>query len=178
MSRIKLKIPEIKSRAEMESLVGDICELKISEAKIKADMDAEIKAVRDDYESDMSGVSDRLNVNMQTAQQWAELNPSEFGKLKSIDMTHGVVGWRIGNPTLKPRSGLTWDNVVERIKQMTGFSACIRHIEEPDKQAILAKRDEFTAGEFIAMGVRVVQAETFFIEVKTTNVEKRVEVAA
>lgn len=178
MARIKLKIPEIKSRAEMEALVGEICALKINESKLKADMDDEIKAVREDYESDLSDTADRLNVRMQAAQAWAENHPAEFGKLKSIEMTHGVVGWRIGQPQLKTLAGWTWDRVLERLQQVKAYAGFIRTKLEVDKQSILALRESLLDGDLKNMGVRVVQDESFYVEPKTTKVENRETMAA
>ena len=178
MSRIKINIPAIRSRAEMETLVGNICALKIQEQTAKSDMDAELKAVRDDYQDDMAAISDAVNLAMTAAQTWAEANLGEFGKLKSLDMTHGLVGFRTGQPQPKTISGWTWDRVLEKLKGIPLMAGYIRTKEEVNKQALVSDREKIGEVDLRMVGVRIVQDEAFYVEPKTTAVEHRETVAA
>jgi len=178
MNRIKRTAPVIRSRAEMEILVGDICTLKIEEQKIKTGMDEEIKAIRDQYDPDLAGIADELNLKMMVAQAWSEANLGEFGKLKSVDMTHGIVGWRTGQPQPKTISGWTWDRVLEKLEGLPLMAAYIRTKREVNKQALVADREKFGEADLRAVGVRIIQDEAFFVEPKIQTVEPRVTTEA
>jgi len=178
MNRIKRTAPLIRSRAEMEILVGDICTLKIEEQKIKTGMNEEIKAIKDQYDPDLAGIADELNLKMLAAEAWAESHLVEFGKLKSVDMTHGIVGWRTGQPQPKTLSGWTWDRVLEKIEGIPLMAAYIRTKREVNKQALVADREKIGEADLRAVGVRIIQEEAFYVEPKLQTVEPRVTAAA
>ena len=176
--RIKLKTAAPKSREEMEALVGEIASLKIQERSIKASMDITIKNLKDGYQANLSEITDKLGALLPRAMAWAEANPDAFGKLRSIDMVHGVVGWRTNTPSLKTLSGWTWDRVLERLKGLPSMFGYVRAKEEVNKQALLNDRDEIGADELRAIGLRVIQEDEFFVDPKLSETEKRETVEA
>jgi phage host-nuclease inhibitor protein Gam len=157
----------IQTREDMERLVGDICGLTIKQDGLKVQMDSYIKDVRDRYEKDLAGISGELSSKMERAKAWAETHPEEFGKAKSLDMTHGVVGFRTGMPKLKTLRGWTWDRVLSSIKELN-LGYLIRRTEAVNKEAILAEamKPKVSKEMIAAFGVEVVQDETFFVEPK------------
>lgn len=173
MPRIKPAIAIPKTREEAESIVGAIAELKINEAKTKAEMDQELKEIRTDYEQQLSDINTSVTPLLLRIQAWAEANQDEFGKQKSIAMLHGTIGWRVGNPTLKTLSGWTWDRCLEALKSL-GWLQFIRSKPEVDKAAILNQRETLTEADLRQIGTRVVQEESFFVEPKMTETEKTV----
>ena len=54
MKRIKAKAPTLKTREEMEALVGDIARLKTFQQQTTAMMDQRITEVRSEYEAQLS----------------------------------------------------------------------------------------------------------------------------
>lgn len=181
-NRIKLKTPVIKSRAEMEALVREIAELTLARNKEQIELDEAITAIKERYEVTLGNYGKALEEKTECARAWAEANPSEFNGLKSLDLTHGVVGWRIGNPQLKPLTGWTWDRVLEKLKSLvminSSFADFIRLKEEVNKQQILAGRDNLMDADLRNMGVRVVQEESFYVEPKITEPQNRQTVEA
>jgi len=171
--RIKTTAPTLKTREEMEALVGDIARLKTFQQQTTAMMDQRITEVRAEYEQQLSDAERDLAPMVEAVRQWAEANPEAFGKHKSLDLLHGVIGWRVGMPTLKTLSGWTWDRVLEKLKSTYPGLTFIRTKEEVDKASILAQRETLLDGDLRQMGVRVVQEETFFIEPKLTEVETK-----
>ena len=119
MSKTRLKTPTttIATREDMEALVGEIASLKTKEQKYTAEMNRRINEIRMDYDAALGGIEEELKGKMAIARDWAEAHPGEFGKAKSIAMTHGDVGWRIGNPALKTIPGWTWDRVLEKLRE-------------------------------------------------------------
>jgi phage host-nuclease inhibitor protein Gam len=176
-SRLKTPATTVRSREEMEALVGDITKLKINQQSLTADMNERITAVRQKYEGALGDIDEALKGKMALARDWAEAHPAEFGKARSIAMTHGDVGWRLGNPALKTLRGWTWDRVLERLKAslMAGY---VRHKEEVDKAGLLADREKLTSQTLLGLGVQVVQEETFFIEPRIEQAENRLQEVA
>lgn len=167
--RIKQVGPAIKTREEMEGVVGQICELTTRRDALTVQMDEYIQEVRARYEADLSGIAKRLDELMALAREWAEANPQWFSPAKSIEMTHGTVGFRTGMPTVKTLAGWTWAKVLDAIKAMN-FTYLIRFKEEVNKDAILAAVAKLKAGtddpQLKRLGIKIVQDESFFVEPK------------
>jgi len=171
-SRIKTTASPIRTRDEMESLVGDIAALKTAEQKLTADLNRRTTELRRDFEGSLGAVQDELSGKMALARDWAEAHPEEFGKGKSIAMTHGDVGWRIGNPTLKTLPKWTWDRVLEKLREGGVWLKYVRTKFEINKESLLADRDDVDLKD---VGCRVVQEETFFIEPRIETPESRLQ---
>ena len=171
--RIKLKTAAPKTREEMEVMVGNITALKIEERQLKAEMDAELKSIKDDYLERLNALNESIAGQMPRALAWAEAHPEDFGKMRSIDMLHGVIGWRLNTPSLKTFSGWTWDLVLKAVQKVPRFATYVRTKEELNKQALLADREAIGADGLRAIGVRVIQEEEFFVEPKLTETDSR-----
>lgn len=176
MSKNRIKVPAlvIRSRAEMEQLAGQIVELKIKQQQFTAEMDDRINSVRAQFAAQLALLDDNMETAMEAARAWAEANPVEFNGAKSLELTQAVMGYRTGQPQLKTLSGWTWDRVLEKLKSLgAGAAQFVRTKAEIDKQGLLASRETLGPGMLREIGVRVVQEETFFVEPKLTQVEKR-----
>ncbi|MHB8520702.1 MAG: host-nuclease inhibitor Gam family protein [Limisphaerales bacterium] len=172
--RTKIVGPAVKTRADMESLVGEIADLTIDRDEVQLELDAALKHARDLFEGRLSALNRTLVERTERARCWAEANPSEFGKFKSLELTHGTVGWRVGQPQLKTLTGWTWDRVLDNLKTLAGL--CLGYVrlkEEVNKAQIITDRDLLGAEQLRMMGVRVVQEESFFVEPKVTKTEPR-----
>ena len=177
MKRIKLTQPIITTRAAAEKLIGEIASLIIDHRKAAADLDAELLAVRQDYETDLSSLEKQIKEKTALAQQWADANPQEFGPHRALQMVHAEVGYRTGMPQCKPLPGFTWDRVLEKL-QAFGYRDYIRTTEEVDKQKLITTRSELTEVFKKEIGIRIYQAETFFVEPKLTNQPSQISAAA
>ncbi|MCX7009660.1 MAG: host-nuclease inhibitor Gam family protein [Kiritimatiellaeota bacterium] len=169
--RLKITGSPILSRDAMERLVGEICELTIRRDTEKLNMDEEMQHVRDRHQVSLCEVEEQLEAKLVLAKDWSERNPEEFGARKSIDMTHGTVGFRTGQPKLKTLAGWTW----ERVKDTLGLILpdYIRTKAEVDKERLLADR-EALADVLRKVGVRVEQDESFFVDPKREPLEAKV----
>jgi len=171
--RIKVTGPTIRSRSEAETVLGDIRSATITRNQAMADRERERKAIDDTYGAALERLDREIETRSEQLRGWAEANPSEFNGLKSLDLTHGVVGWRIGNPTLKTLTGWSWDRVLEKLESVTDGLRFIRTKEEVDKQALLAERATFTAEQLRELGVKITQEEAFFVEPKLDEADNR-----
>lgn len=162
MKRLKPNLPVPKTRDEVETLVGEITSLIITERQTKALLDKRTKELKDEYQDQLIDINERLTPRLLRVQAWAEANPAEFGKNRSVQMLHGTIGWRIGQPTLKTLSGWTWDRVLEAIR--TACPQWVRTKSEVDKQSILAERENLLDGDLKLIGVKIVQEDSFYVE--------------
>jgi phage host-nuclease inhibitor protein Gam len=171
MKRIKSTGPVIKSRDELESVVGEICQRTIKRDELKAQMDGYLKEVRERYETQFAYIDNRLEELTALARQWAEANPETFRPAKSLVLTHGLIGWRTGMPRLKTMAGWNWDMVKEYCR--VSLPQYVRLKEEVNREQILADR-ELLGKTMSQLGVKVVQDETFFVEpTRTPATEQR-----
>lgn len=166
-TRIRRTAPVVATRADAERILGELAADTAETSRLKAELESKLTAVRQQYEGTIEQLGKRIEGNTGLLQSWAESNPEEFGDKKSLDLLHGRLGFRTGNPKLKTLSGWTWDRVKETlIRNLTGH---VRTKTEVDKEGLLAafQRHELDDRDLREIGVKVVQDEAFFIETKT-----------
>jgi phage host-nuclease inhibitor protein Gam len=162
-TRIKLTEPKIivpSTREEAEAVVRSITDLKIQERKLNAEMDGRITEVKKKYEERLSEIKSSMTPRMESIHAWADANPSEFGARRSLEMLHGVIGWRMNPPSLNLMKGFTWPAVVNRLRDL-GRLEFIQTKEAPNKEALLAARATAPLKSFY---LQVVQKDEFYVE--------------
>lgn len=178
--RIKIQLPNINTREEAEAVMHDIAAIANNQRRITADRDAEVLNINERYEASLTQCAEELQQKTDALRVWAETNPDQFPKgRKSIDFVSGVLGFRTGTPKLALTSrAFTWDKVLELLK--TRWTHFIRSKQEVDKDAILtaAAAQKVNTQQLAALGLKVVQDESFFIDPKLTEVETRQTVEA
>lgn len=176
MKRIKLSAPIIKTRADAELELGRIRQMTIQRNLLLLAIEEDRRALESRFTIELEATAKEIELRSESLRVWSESNPEEFNGRKSLEMLHGVVGWRVGNPTLKTIPGKTWDQVLDAIKDVC--PEYIRTSVELNKQAILADREVIGVDKLRLLGMRVVQAEPFFVEPKLEESENRVQVGA
>ncbi len=149
-------------------------------AKITADIELQCAKIREKYAGRLAELDAAKTEAFDTLQSFATENQAElFSKKKSLDMAHGVIGFRTGTPKLKTLKGFTWASALQLVKRfLPGY---IRQTEEIAKDKLLADRDgkvvmevsdSATAVEvpmsdvMIECGIQVAQDEAFYVEPK------------
>lgn len=81
---------------------------------------------------------------------------------------------------LKPLAGWDWDRVTAQLKTMPARRDYLRVREEPNKLRLLADRIALGEDGLAAIGLRVAQEDTFFVEprLEATGVNARESLAA
>lgn len=151
---------------QMEQAFADYARADARQQKITADMDVAMTKIREKWQDELTRLAETKDNAFDILQAYALENRDElFSKRKSLETTHGTLGFRTGTPTLKTRKGFTWASVLEMLKEF--LPNYVRTKEEPAKDKLLADReDEEVAALFPKVGVVVVQEETFFVEPK------------
>jgi len=148
--------------------------------KINAEIELQCAKVREKYADRLSVLSLEREQAFETLQAFATENQAElFSKKKSLEMAHGVIGFRTGTPKLKTLKGFTWASALSLVKSfLPGY---IRQTEEIAKDKLLADREvEVQLGggdpnnrgyrplreQMAECGIQVVQDEAFYVEPK------------
>lgn len=151
-------------------------------AKITADIELQCAKIREKYALRLAELDDEKTRAFDTLQAFATENQTElFTKKKSLEMAHGVIGFRTGTPKLKTLKGFTWASALQLAKKFLPFTY-IRQTEEIAKDKLLADRDLKEVAVYdtptcdprvvtmleamAACGIQVVQEEAFYVEPK------------
>jgi phage host-nuclease inhibitor protein Gam len=166
-TRIRRTEPALNSRADAERVLGELARATAERDQLTAELEGKLTEIRQRYEKQIDSLEILVEAATDRLQVWAEANPAEFGARKSLDLLHGSLGFRTGNPTLKTLSGWTWDRVQEKL--VGPLAKFLRTKVEPDKAGLHSahQRGEIDEAGLRGIGLRVVQDEAFFIEPKT-----------
>lgn len=171
------------TRDEAEQAFARYAKADASINKMNAEIDLQCAKVRERYQEKISALSTEREEAFDTLQSFACEHQSElFTKKKSLEMAHGVIGFRTGTPKLKTLKGFTWASALRLVKEfLPGY---IRTTEEIAKDKLLADRDthletpegdaqrEVPMSEQMARcGIVVSQDETFYVEPKQENAD-------
>lgn len=154
------------TRDQMEEAFGRYATADAEVQSITAAMDKEFTAIRERNAERLAELEQQKTEAFETVQVFAtEQREVLFSKRKSMETTHGVIGFRTGNPQLKPRRGFTWAAALELVREF--LPSYIRTEETIAKDKLLADReDEEIAPLMQKCGIIVGQAETFYVEPK------------
>ena len=135
-------------------------------AKITAEIELQCAKIREKYASKLAELEDEKAKAFDTLQAYATENQTElFTKKKSLEMAHGVIGFRTGTPKLKTLKGFTWASALQLVKEI--LPGYVRQTEEIAKDKLLADRDtEDMLPQMAKCGIQVAQDETFYVEPK------------
>jgi phage host-nuclease inhibitor protein Gam len=167
MARTKKTLIEVPNKEAAQALLHDYAQSSSELKRIESAAEKEIQAVRDKHQSEITSLKEEMKMAFERIQAYATANRREaFGTKKSQDWTHRVIGFRIGQPRAKVRGGFRWADVLENLKanQLLQF---VRTKEDVHKDKIIASREDAKVMEKLkAVGVEVIQEESFFIDIK------------
>ena len=135
-------------------------------SKIQAEIELQCARIRDKYVGRIAELEREKEEAFDTLQSYATENQDTlFLKKKSLEMAHGVIGFRTGTPKLKTMKGFTWASALNLVKEF--LPEYVRTTEEVAKDKMLADRAvEGMGSEMERCGITVVQDETFYVEPK------------
>lgn len=167
MTRVKKKLVPVPSDNDVQGKMLDYAKASSSLKKVEAEMELKIQQLRDKFKARIDTLRKEKEEASESLQAYAVHNRETlFSKRKSRDLVHGMIGFRTGTPKVVKSRAKTWDRILELLKKHN-MASFIRMKEEVDKEKIIASREDKeimeTLGEW---DIKVVQDETFFIEVK------------
>lgn len=154
--------PAITTREDLEERMGDYARATIERDRQTAMMNKTITGIRERFEAVFATLDESAAAALADLEAWAALNPEDFGARRSIELLHGTIGYRTGQPALKTIKGVRWADVLARLKALR--PDFVRTKEEPDKEALLAARGDLGADGLRSLGCKVEQTERFYAE--------------
>jgi phage host-nuclease inhibitor protein Gam len=167
----RLKAPSLQTRAEFDDVVNQIAALEVESRKLAAKRDAKIQSVQEEFEPAETALQEKLSGLLVQAEKYALVHRAVLfpKETKSDETPLARFGFRYGLPTLALLDRRwTWEQVV-RILKLSKFKQFIRTVEEVDKEAL--KKANLPSDDLAAIGVKITQSETFFIEPKLADAE-------
>lgn len=152
---------------DVERLMGELALKDARRRALTAKMDEQLKAIRDRYAADLDALDAAQKALEEELASWAELHKESFGERRSLVLTHGTIGWRLGNPAIRLRPRVKAEQALQMVKDR--LPQYVRTSEELDKSALLAafSGKALSAEDLAACGLRVAQTERFYVEPKT-----------
>lgn len=155
---------------DMDALNNAMTSLALLQAqfdKQEAALNAKIERLRDDFNRATSDQCLRMDALRTQIQDFCALNKNLFETTRSKDLTSGTVGFRNNPPKVAfLNRKYNTKTVLELIRRL--FSTYIRTKEEIDKETILVdySQKRIDDAQLAAMGLKVDQDETFYIDLK------------
>jgi phage host-nuclease inhibitor protein Gam len=164
--RIRAQVPG--SLLEADKLLGRIGALQRELDAINDALTETVAAAKEQASVEAAPHAAALKEAFAGLWMWAENNRADLcaGGRKSVPMVHGVIGWRMGMPTVKVARGRE-DAIVELLGKL-GRGDLIRTRQEIDKEAVL--RDPAAIAD--VPGLSVEQVESFFAKPLEIEVEQ------
>ncbi len=170
MAREKKKVITNVSRELAEEAMGKFSDASNSLQNIEAKMNTEINAIRDKYQEKVTALNESKDEQMEVLEVYAMEQSPNWGKKKSMEMLHGVIGYRTGMPKIKFDKGFNSKSVVAILEE--NFPIYVRTVTEMDKEKLLADRDSEGFEKVIKKShFTVVQDETFYVESKAEQLQ-------
>lgn len=167
MTRIKKKVIANVTLEQAQEASESFATTSTKLAKVEAKMNEEINRVKSKYQEEITDLHEALEEPQEVLQVFADEQKTEWGKKKSFDLLHTVIGFRTATPKVDKSKKFTWDAVLELMKKNKAFKAFIRTKDEINKEAILAEKNEETLKLLKEeCYVEIKQDENFFVEVK------------
>ncbi|WP_333843562.1 host-nuclease inhibitor Gam family protein [Alistipes dispar] len=154
------------TREAMEEAFGRYATADAEMQSINAAMDKEFVAIRERNAERLAELEQQKTESFEVMQVFAtEQREVLFSKRRSLETTHGIIGFRTGTPKLKTRRGFTWAAALELVREF--LPSYIRTSEEVAKDKLLADRENEQLQPLMQKcGIDVVQEESFYVEPK------------
>lgn len=155
-----VNLPVPQSRDEAANAVREIGVANREVARLEADMNDAISALKAKAEEAAAPLRGRVAVLTEGLKVWAEANRDALtngGKTKTADLGSGKVMWRLRPPSVRI-TGV--DRCIEAIKSL-GLTSFLRVKEEVNKDALLADPDKARGIAGVSIGS---EGEDFVVE--------------
>ena len=128
-------------------------------------MNQELQSIREAYADGLNGLNEAKDEQVEVLEAYAYEQQDSWGKRKSQELLHGVIGFRTGTPKVKFDKGFNGKSVTAILEEQ--FPAFVRKVVELDKEKLVAAREDDGFAEIAKKGhFSVVQEESFYVESK------------
>lgn len=164
--RDKKKTNELIDRDQAVKEVKQFADATSNIKRIEAAIELEVQRVKEKFEKELSELNDKRNSAFDKLQYFAEFNKNKlFTERKSLDMVHGIIGFRTGTPKVNKARSISWEAALAELKKIN--ENFVRTKEEVNKEEIIEMRDDDkTMLKLSKVGITVVRDENFYVEAK------------
>lgn len=171
MARIKTKVITGVSLDEAQEASQQYAAAFNRLKKIEVKMNDEINRVKDKYSEAIADIKEEMEEPYEMLKVFTSENKTNWGKKKSIELLHCIIGLRTGTPKVIKDKKFTWPATLELLKKNSLFKAFIRTTEEINKEAILAEKNEAVLAQLKEeCYISIDQDESFFVTPKEEEV--------
>lgn len=152
------QIPVPQTRDQVAAHIREIGEHQRDLARIQADMNEELTAVKERWENLATPHAQRIEVLTQGVQIWSEANRdtlTQGGKTKTAAFATGEIAWRIRPPSVRITGA---EAVLDALRRLR-LGRFIREKAEVNKEAILNEPDAVAH----VPGISISQGEDFIV---------------
>lgn len=167
--RTKKNVTTIINREELPECMRKFSDATSKIKGIEAEIELATQEIRKKYQNKLEALNEAREDNFEKLQVYAEANKAElFATRKSLELTHGTIGFRMGTPAVEKSKKVTWEGVLEDLRLVD--DQFVRSKVEANKELIIASRgDADVMGKLKNIGITVVQKETFFVEARVED---------
>jgi phage host-nuclease inhibitor protein Gam len=162
----------IDTREELERAMGEYAAATLALEACRVEMEDNLRRIRDEYEQELAGLKLAAEAPFKQLELWARRHPEAFEGRKSLELTHGTIGYRTGMPRVTLKRG-TDENALCGLLEAHGYARAVRVAKELDKEEIIrCARSESEAEKHFAeglaseFGLKVSQTERFYAEAR------------
>jgi phage host-nuclease inhibitor protein Gam len=134
-------------------------------------MNERINKIRNEYYEEIVQLNEEKEAQFEILEVYANNQKDNWGRRKSMELFHSVIGFRTSTPKVIKDKKFTWEGITELVKEK--FPSFVRTKTELDKEAIIALRDDDVILKLKkACYVDVVQNESFYVEAKSEELQR------
>lgn len=170
--KFSVSVPAIQTVDGLRASVNALIEKQTRLERSKAKRDLEIAQIQTLWDEDNGHLIAEIEALSAMAHVFCETNRVVFGEeKKSIDVGNAVVGFRF-NPwkVEKVVSKDTFEAISKRLQAVPWGAPFVRTVDpEVNRELLLAERANLDVAQLASVGLRITQAETFYIEPKVES---------
>ncbi len=171
--KIVVHVNPIETPEGLTVTVNRFVELSTELARRRAKADQAIAEINAEFEAANAERMAEVEALASAAHIYCEANPAVLDRGRSREMANAIVGFRTNPPKVdKVASKDTFEAIARRMQAQVWAQPFLK-IAEPEinKELLLSERENLKADELAAVGLKIVQGETFFITPKAESAE-------
>lgn len=167
MAKTKKKVYANITLEQAQQASEQYATAQTSLSRLQAKMNEELNKVKSKYSDKVNELAEQLEEPTEILQAYASEQKESWGKKKSLELLHTIIGFRTATPKVSKDKKFTWDAVLELMGKSKAFASFIRKKEEINKESILAEKNEELLKRLKdECYVFIEQDENFFVEAK------------
>ena len=162
----KQKPATLKTLRDVEKSLAGLVQLTLRRNFFINELEGKIADMREQYGEELADLSSDIKAEEKYILEYLAAHKADFdGPPRSVELPAGTIGYRLGQPRLKPLAKWTWDKILETL-QADKAECYLRVKTEVDREALLADAEAQGADVLKGWGLKTVQDDKPFIDLK------------